>query len=74
MSLPNTQGEVRRPLTPKELRTRRMDLGWSQKQLADKCGIELKRLLDFEDGEIPIDCQELLLEIMVPEQVPDRGR
>jgi transcriptional regulator with XRE-family HTH domain len=47
-------------LTPKELRSRRMDLGWSQKQLADKCGIELTLLLDFEDGELPIDCEELL--------------
>lgn len=60
MSLPKPQGEVRRRLTPKELRSRRMELGWSQKQLADRCGIELERLLDFEDGEVAIDCEDLL--------------
>jgi transcriptional regulator with XRE-family HTH domain len=47
-------------LTPKELRSKRMDLGWSQKQLADRCGIDLKRILDFEDGEAAIDCEDLL--------------
>jgi transcriptional regulator with XRE-family HTH domain len=34
-----------------------MNRGWSQKQLADRSGIDLERILDFEDGEVPIDAR-----------------
>lgn len=57
-------------MTPKELRSRRMELGWSQKQLADRCGIDLERILDFEDGEVVIDCEDLLDRVLTSASEP----
>ena len=48
------------PLSPKELRTRRIAAGWSRQQLASKLGVSSDLLAAWEDGDIPIECHEAL--------------
>ncbi len=42
------------PMTPNELRARRLHLGWSRDQLAHNLGVPIDEVADWEDGSRPI--------------------
>jgi transcriptional regulator with XRE-family HTH domain len=42
-------------MTPKELRSRRLALGWSREQLAANVGASLGAVAGWETGDRPID-------------------
>jgi transcriptional regulator with XRE-family HTH domain len=50
-------------MSPKDLRTKRLELGWTHQQLADSCGIPVTQLIAWEEGEAEIDQEELLLTV-----------
>ena len=58
-------------LTPKELRQRRLALGWSAAQLAAKVGVSAKTVSEWERGSMPIGTPQALEQILRKAQ--DRG-
>ena len=52
------------PLTPKELRTRRLAAGMTRRQLASKLGISESIVAAWEAGEAPIDLPEAVRKVL----------
>ena len=43
------------PLTPKELRTRRLAVGWTKEEFAAKLAVSVEQVSAWEAGDMPID-------------------
>lgn len=55
-------------MTSKELRERRIALGWSRQQLAIRIGVSPSQVSDWEEGAAPITCPAALSQILHQEE------
>lgn len=51
-------------LTPRELRQRRLALGWSTAELGAKVGVSAKTVSEWERGSVPIGTPQALEQIL----------
>jgi transcriptional regulator with XRE-family HTH domain len=59
-------------LTPKELRTRRLLLGWTKEQLAAKLAVSVEQVSAWESGDASIDCTDAIERVFVDAEVEAR--
>lgn len=51
-------------MTPNDLRTRRLRIGWSREQLAHSVGIPVNTLRAWEDGTAAITCPHAVEQVL----------
>jgi len=51
-------------MTPNDLRTRRLRIGWSREQLAHSVGVSVTALRAWEDGTAPINCPRAVEQVL----------
>ena len=58
-------------MTPNDLRTRRLRIGWSREQLAHSVGISDVTLRAWEDGTTPISCPRAVEQLLSQRETQD---
>lgn len=59
-------------MTPNDLRTRRLRIGWSREQLAHSVGVSVTALRAWEDGTAPISCPRAVEQVLAQREENER--
>lgn len=51
-------------MTPNDLHTRRLRIGWSREQLAHSVGVPVAMVRTWEDGTAPINCPRAVEQVL----------